>query len=52
MRPVAEVMPLVYNALDGENPAVLEKALRVVPGLSETLDYTVRPVFAGFATAC
>lgn len=35
-----EVMPLVYNALESENPTVLEKALRVVPGLSETLDYT------------
>ena len=35
-------MPLVYHALESENPVVLEKALRVVPGLCETLDYTVR----------
>ncbi|GAA5897908.1 Scy1p [Sporobolomyces salmoneus] len=35
-----EVMPLVYHALESENPVVLEKALRVVPGLCETLDYT------------
>jgi SCY1-like protein 2 len=35
-------MPLIYAALESDNPVVLEKALRVVPGLSETLDYTVR----------
>ncbi|GAA6030581.1 hypothetical protein JCM8097_006219 [Rhodosporidiobolus ruineniae] len=35
-----EVMPLIYFALEAENPVVLEKALRVVPGLCETLDYT------------
>ena len=34
-------MPLIYGALEGDNPIVLEKALKVVPGLSETLDYTV-----------
>lgn len=33
-------MPLVYQALESETPTVLEKALRVVPGLSESLDYT------------
>ncbi|KAK4691882.1 SCY1-like protein 2, partial [Phenoliferia sp. Uapishka_3] len=38
--PRFKVMPLVYHALDSDNPVVLEKALRVVPGLSETLDYT------------
>lgn len=36
-----EVMPLVYHSLDSDNPVVLERALRVIPGLSETLDYTV-----------
>ncbi|KAK4053288.1 Protein kinase domain-containing protein ppk32 [Microbotryomycetes sp. JL221] len=35
-----EVMPLIYSALEGDNPIVLEKALKVVPQLSETLDYT------------
>ncbi|GAA6009457.1 hypothetical protein JCM10207_003789 [Rhodosporidiobolus poonsookiae] len=35
-----EVMPLIYYALESDNPVVLEKALRVVPGLCETLDYT------------
>lgn len=39
----SEVMPLVYHALESENPVVLEKALKVVPGLCETLDYTVSP---------
>lgn len=33
-------MPLVYYSLESENPVVLEKALRVVPKLCETLDYT------------
>lgn len=42
-------MPLVYGALESENPVVLERALRAVPGLSETLDYTVRAfgIFVG-----
>ncbi|ORY66808.1 hypothetical protein BCR35DRAFT_308461 [Leucosporidium creatinivorum] len=35
-----EVMPLIYFALESDNPIVLERALKVVPGLSETLDYT------------
>ncbi|KAI5480849.1 protein serine/threonine kinase [Pseudohyphozyma bogoriensis] len=35
-----EVMPLIYAALESDNPVVLEKALKVVPRLSETLDYT------------
>ncbi|GAA5986876.1 hypothetical protein JCM5350_000349 [Sporobolomyces pararoseus] len=35
-----EVMPLVYHALESDNPIVLEKALKIVPGLCETLDYT------------
>lgn len=33
-------MPLVYYSLESDNPVVLEKALRVVPKLCETLDYT------------
>lgn len=36
-----EVMPLVYGALDSDNAVILEKALKVVPGLAENLDYTV-----------
>ncbi|POY75418.1 hypothetical protein BMF94_1488 [Rhodotorula taiwanensis] len=35
-----EIMPLVYYSLESDNPVVLEKALRVVPKLCETLDYT------------
>ncbi|GAA5916469.1 hypothetical protein JCM6882_006468 [Rhodosporidiobolus microsporus] len=35
-----EVMPLIYYSLESENALVLEKALRVVPGLCESLDYT------------
>ncbi|GAA5831562.1 hypothetical protein JCM11251_000749 [Rhodosporidiobolus azoricus] len=35
-----EVMPLIYHSLESDNPMVLEKALRVVPGLCESLDYT------------
>ncbi|GAA5959745.1 hypothetical protein JCM10213_008666, partial [Rhodosporidiobolus nylandii] len=35
-----EVMPLIYFSLEADNPLVLEKALRVVPGLCESLDYT------------
>ena len=37
---LSEVMPLVYHALESDNPIVLEKALKIVPGLCETLDYT------------
>lgn len=33
-----EVLPLVYNALDSDVPPLLEKALKVIPTLSETLD--------------
>lgn len=36
----AEIMPLIYYSLESDNPVVLEKALRVVPKLCETLDYT------------
>ncbi|KDE06107.1 SCY1 protein kinase [Microbotryum lychnidis-dioicae p1A1 Lamole] len=35
-----EVMPLVYYSLESDNPVVLEKALKEVPSLCETLDYT------------
>ncbi|BGP11521.1 Protein kinase domain-containing protein ppk32 [Rhodotorula toruloides] len=35
-----EVMPLVYFALESDNPVVLEKALRTIPKLCESLDYT------------
>ncbi|GAA5900963.1 hypothetical protein JCM8208_007576 [Rhodotorula glutinis] len=35
-----EVMPLIYFALESDNPVVLEKALRAVPSLCESLDYT------------
>lgn len=35
-------MPLIYYALESDNPVVLEKALRAVPDLCESLDYTVR----------
>lgn len=33
-----DVLPLVYNALDSDVPTLLEKALKVIPSLSETLD--------------
>lgn len=33
-------MPLIYYSLESDNPVVLEKALRIVPKLCETLDYT------------
>ena len=36
----AEVMPMVYAALDSELPLVLERALKLIPGLCATLDYT------------
>uniref|UniRef100_A0A0K3CTW3 BY PROTMAP: gi/342319027/gb/EGU10979.1/ Other/SCY1 protein kinase [Rhodotorula glutinis ATCC 204091] n=1 Tax=Rhodotorula toruloides TaxID=5286 RepID=A0A0K3CTW3_RHOTO len=35
-----EVMPLVYFALESDNSVVLEKALRTIPKLCESLDYT------------
>ncbi|GAA5824590.1 hypothetical protein JCM3770_000555 [Rhodotorula araucariae] len=44
-----EVMPLIYFALESDNPVVLEKALRAIPSLCESLDYTVR---AGFRSFC
>ena len=34
----AEVLPLVYNALDSEVPQVLEKALKVIVQMAEGLD--------------
>ncbi|GJN94446.1 hypothetical protein Rhopal_007526-T1 [Rhodotorula paludigena] len=37
---VFQVMPLIYYALESDNPIVLEKALRAIPGLCESLDYT------------
>jgi len=39
-------MPLIYFALESDNPVVLEKALRAVPSLCESLDYTVRLVLS------
>ncbi|KAI5119329.1 hypothetical protein M0805_000559 [Coniferiporia weirii] len=33
------VLPLVYNALESEHAMVQERALRVVPGLCDTIDY-------------
>ncbi|KAF4615425.1 hypothetical protein D9613_002872 [Agrocybe pediades] len=33
------VLPLVYNALESEHAVVQERALKVVPGLCETIDY-------------
>lgn len=35
-----EVMPLVYAALDAPTAVVQEKALRIIPSLAESLDYT------------
>ncbi|RUS22211.1 hypothetical protein BC937DRAFT_89999 [Endogone sp. FLAS-F59071] len=35
-----DVMPLVYAALETPIPVVQEKALKVVPALTESLDYT------------
>ncbi|GAA5985753.1 hypothetical protein JCM10908_007097 [Rhodotorula pacifica] len=35
-----EIMPLIYYSLESDNPVVLEKALRIVPKLCESLDYT------------
>ncbi|RKP06151.1 kinase-like domain-containing protein [Thamnocephalis sphaerospora] len=36
-----EVLPLVVNALDSTIPLVQERALKVLPTVAETLDYTV-----------
>jgi SCY1-like protein 2 len=33
------VLPLVYNAFESEHTEVQERALKVVPGLCETIDY-------------
>ncbi|KAH9483858.1 Protein kinase domain-containing protein ppk32 [Psilocybe cubensis] len=33
------VLPLVYNALESEHAVVQERALKVVPGLCDTIDY-------------
>lgn len=33
------MLPLVYNALESEHPAVQERALEAVPDLCETIDY-------------
>lgn len=33
-------MPLVYAALEAPTPVVQEKALRIIPSLAESLDYT------------
>ncbi|PLW24319.1 hypothetical protein PCANC_00924 [Puccinia coronata f. sp. avenae] len=35
-----EVMPLIYVALESDMPSLQEKALKVIPGLCETLEYT------------
>ncbi|KAI9497376.1 hypothetical protein BDB00DRAFT_920721 [Zychaea mexicana] len=35
-----DVMPLVYAALEAPTPLVQEKAMRIVPALAESLDYT------------
>ncbi|KAI7859992.1 hypothetical protein BDC45DRAFT_166554 [Circinella umbellata] len=35
-----DIMPLVYASLEAPTPLVQEKALRIVPQLSEALDYT------------
>lgn len=35
-----EIMPLVYAALDAPTAVVQEKALRIIPSLAESLDYT------------
>lgn len=36
---IVDVLPLVYNALDSEHPAVQERALAAVPELCDTIDY-------------
>ncbi|KAG8917588.1 hypothetical protein FRC00_013429 [Tulasnella sp. 408] len=35
----ADVLPLVYNALESEHAAVQERALATVPAMCETIDY-------------
>jgi SCY1-like protein 2 len=35
-----DVMPLVYAALESPTNVVQERALRMIPSLSESLDYT------------
>jgi len=35
-----DVMPLIYVALESDMPTLQEKALKVIPGLCETLEYT------------
>ncbi|KAA1130872.1 hypothetical protein PGTUg99_027382 [Puccinia graminis f. sp. tritici] len=35
-----DVMPLIYVALESDMPSLQEKALKVIPGLCETLEYT------------
>ncbi|KAJ1978665.1 Protein kinase domain-containing protein ppk32 [Dimargaris verticillata] len=36
-----DVMPVVYCALESGNPLLIDKALQVIPQLSEVLDYTL-----------
>jgi SCY1-like protein 2 len=36
-----DVLPLVINALDSTIPTVQERALKVIPSISEALDYTI-----------
>ena len=41
----AEALPLLYAALESDQPVVLERALKLVPDLSKSLDYaTVKDV--------
>jgi hypothetical protein len=35
-----DVMPLIYAAIETQVPMVQEKALRIIPVLAESLDYT------------
>ena len=35
-----DIMPLVYAAIEAPTAVVQEKALRIVPTLAESLDYT------------
>ncbi|KAJ1971826.1 Protein kinase domain-containing protein ppk32 [Dimargaris xerosporica] len=36
-----DVMPVVYCALESGNPLLIDKALQVIPQLSEVMDYTL-----------
>ncbi|KAJ1911919.1 Protein kinase domain-containing protein ppk32 [Tieghemiomyces parasiticus] len=36
-----DVMPVVHTALESGNPTLIDKALQVIPQLSEVLDYTL-----------